>query len=102
MNSPVRDNSGEAITTIATVGRMTSVPGRETAEKGTSRFLWVTAYVVLMGMVALRLPQTLNSISTQVPQRVRDDLGDDRLLNLSMTVGAVLFFIVYGVIMGLS
>lgn len=64
----------------------------------TSRVLWVSAYIVLMVLVALRLPLVNRSLTAQVPSDVRAELGDDRLLSLSMTVGTVLFFLVYAVI----
>lgn len=65
----------------------------------TSRFLWIAAYVVVMVLVAIRLPAINQNLTRQVPQEVRSELGDDRLLGLSMMVGTVLFFVAYAVIM---
>lgn len=65
----------------------------------TSRVLWIAAYVVVMVLVAIRLPAINQNLTRQVPQEVRSELGDDRLLGLSMMVGTVLFFVAYAVIM---
>jgi hypothetical protein len=61
--------------------------------------LWIGAYVVLMVLIALRLPLVHRHLSGGVPAEVKSGLRDDRLLSLSMTVGTVLFFLVYAVIM---
>jgi len=65
----------------------------------TSRVLWIGAYAVLMVLIGLRLPLVRRHLTDGVPVEVKSGLGDDRLLNLSMTVGTVLFFLVYAVIM---
>jgi hypothetical protein len=65
----------------------------------TSRVLWIGAYVVLMVLIGLRLPLVRQHLAAGVPEDVKSGLGDDRLLSLSMTVGTVLFFLVYAVIM---
>lgn len=77
------------------------VPEKDAANQAssTSRVLWIGAYVVLMALIALRLPLVHRHLSGGVPAEVKSGLGDDRLLSLSMTVGTVLFFLVYAVIM---
>lgn len=67
----------------------------------TPRFLWIGAYVVLMILVTLRLPLVNQHLRGQVPADVRAELSDDRLLSLSITVGTVLFILVYAVVVAL-
>lgn len=67
----------------------------------TSRVLWIAAYVAVMVVVSFRLPGISDNLTRQVPADVRSELGDDRLLGLSMMVGTVLFFVAYAIIMGL-
>lgn len=74
-------------------------PGKQAS--ATSRVLWIGAYVVLMVLIGLRLPLVRRHLTAELPVEVKSELGDDRLLSLSMTVGTVLFFLVYAVIMGL-
>ncbi|UVJ40129.1 hypothetical protein [Arthrobacter sp. CJ23] len=98
MNNP--DNAKESETVL----RMPEAPPIEAEipsyeSASTSRALWITAYVVVMVLVALRLPLINQNLTSQVPADVRSELGDDRLLSLSMTVGTVLFFLLYAVIM---
>ena len=54
-----------------------------------------------MVLVALRLPLTRKYLNANVPADVRSEIGDDRLLSLSMTVGTVMFFLLYAVIIAL-
>ncbi|MEZ2389914.1 hypothetical protein AB6813_10260 [bacterium RCC_150] len=86
---------------IASVGKLNPEPILPGNTASTSRLLWICAYVILMVLVALRLPLTKQYLSERVPADVRAELGDDRLLSLSITVGTVIFFLMYAVIMGL-
>lgn len=99
-------NNSDNTTGSETVIRMPAAPPVETdaparQSAATSRILWIAAYIVLMALVALRLPLINQNLTAQVPADVRAELGDDRLLSLSMTVGTVLFFLLYAVIMWL-
>ncbi|MHC6219860.1 hypothetical protein [Arthrobacter sp. MMS24-S77] len=91
----------ETVIRVATVGKLRPEPSIANEWISTSRALWITGYVVLMSLVALRLPLTRRYLSSNVPADVRSELGDERLLDLSMTVGTVLFFLVYAVIIAL-
>lgn len=101
MNGTEKDRESETVISVATVGKLRPEPSVEAERISTSRSLWITGYIVLMALVALRLPLTRQYLSTRVPDDVKSELGDDRLLHLSMTVGTVLFFLVYAVIIAL-
>jgi hypothetical protein len=97
-----KDNGVESETVIhVPVPPAMPVTPTDREAASTSRVLWISAYLVLMVLVALRLPLVKQSLTAHVPPDVRAELGDDRLLSLSMTVGTVLFFLVYAVIIGL-
>lgn len=95
------DKQSETVISVATVGKLRPEPSIAKEWVSTSRALWIAGYVALMSLVALRLPLTRRHLSSNVPADVRSELGDDRLLDLSMTVGTVLFFLVYAVIIAL-
>ena len=101
MSDTERDRESETVISVATVGKLRPEPTKETLRVSTSRSLWIAGYIVVMALVAVRLPLTRQYLSTRVPDDVKAELGDDRLLQLSMTVGAVLFFLLYAVIIAL-
>lgn len=101
MTSTEDGRESETVISVAKVGKLRPEPtgGREWVS--TSRGLWIAGYILLMALVALRLPLTRKYLNANVPADVRAEIGDDRLLSLSMTVGTVLFFLVYAVIIAL-
>jgi hypothetical protein len=101
MNNMENGKHSETVISVATVGKLRPEPSAAKEWASTSRPLSITGYVLLMALVALRLPLTRQYLSANVPADVRSELGDDRLLSLSMTVGTVLFFLIYAVIMAL-
>ena len=102
MTSTEDGRESETVISVAKVGKLRPEPSAAARELvSTSRGLWIAGYILLMALVALRLPLTRKHLSANVPADVRSEIGDDRLLNLSMTVGTVLFFLVYAVIIAL-
>lgn len=101
MTSTEGDREPETVISVARVGKLRPEPSATREWVSTSRSLWVAGYILLMALVALRLPLTRKYLSANVPADVRSEIGDDRLLSLSMTVGTVLFFLVYAVIIAL-
>ncbi|MBT8161608.1 MULTISPECIES: hypothetical protein [Arthrobacter] len=101
MTGTGNNRESETVINVATVGKLRPEPSRGPERIATSCLLWIAAYLIMMALVALRLPLTRQHLSTRVPEDVKSELGDDRLLQLSMTVGTVVFFLVYAVIIAL-
>lgn len=101
MTSTEDSRESETVISVAKVGKLRPEPAATREWVSTSRSLWIAGYILLMALVALRLPLTRKYLSANVPADVRSEIGDDRLLSLSMTVGTVLFFLVYAVIIAL-
>ncbi|GAB2733421.1 hypothetical protein ACX801_02720 [Arthrobacter bambusae] len=101
MTSTEDGRESETVISVAKVGSLRPEPTAAKEWVSTSRGLWIASYILLMALVALRLPLTRKYLNANVPADVRSEIGDDRLLSLSMTVGTVLFFLVYAVIIAL-
>ncbi len=101
MTSTEDGRESETVISVARVGKLPPEPSAAREWVPTSRGLWIASYILLMVLVALRLPLTRKHLNANVPADVRSEIGDDRLLSLSMTVGTVMFFLLYAVIIAL-
>ncbi|UYY82469.1 hypothetical protein OIT41_05240 [Arthrobacter sp. YA7-1] len=101
MTSTEAGRESETVISVARVGKLRPEPSSARGWVSTSRGLWIASYILLMVLVALRLPLTRKYLNANVPADVRSEIGDDRLLSLSMTVGTVMFFLLYAVIIAL-
>lgn len=99
MNNEENAARSETVIPVPQAPKTGSEPYAGSQVSSTSRVLWIGAYVVLKVLIGLRLPLVRQHLTAEVPVEVKAGLGDDRLLSLSMTVGTVLFFLVYAVIM---
>ncbi|MCH6468730.1 hypothetical protein [Sinomonas terrae] len=70
-------------------------------QQKTPRLLWVLAYLLIMALVLARLPLVLRQAASQIPEDVKAEIGDERLVNFSTTVGGIMFVLVYTVIIAL-
>src|SRR4029453_3826383 len=100
MNTENSANS-ETVIKMPTAAKVMDEAVSSNKDSSSSRILWIAAYVLLLVLVILRLPLINKFLSAQVPEDLQSELGDDRLLSLSMTVGTVLFFLLYAVILAL-
>lgn len=93
--------NGDFLITIDKVGRLAPEPNTPEEAQRTTKVLWFVAYVVIMILVAARLPLAVREAASKIPEDVKRELGDDRLLSFSTTAGGILFVITYAVVMAL-
>lgn len=101
ISTPEPPRPEDPVISIARLGQMKPESSSDDGRQKTPRFLWVVAYFVIMGLVLARLPLVLRAVASQIPADAKAELGDERLVTFSTTVGGVMFVLVYAVVMAL-
>lgn len=99
ISAPEPPRPDEPLISVARVGHMKPETSSDEGKQKTPRFFWVIAYLVIMGLVLARLPLVLQAVASQIPADAKAELGDERLVTFSTTVGGVMFVLVFAVVM---
>lgn len=91
----------QILITTNNVGRLAPASFSTDDPPGTTPGLWFIAYIVIMVLAAARIPTVLGEAASKIPEDVKSELGDERLLSLSTTVGGILFVLTYALVMAL-
>lgn len=99
ISAPEPPRPEEPMISVARVGYMKPEVSSDEGKQKTPRFFWIIVYLVIMALVLARLPLVLRAVASQIPADAKAELGDERLVEFSTTVGGIMFVLMYAVIM---
>ncbi|KHL01473.1 hypothetical protein [Sinomonas humi] len=99
ISAPEPPRPEDPLISVARVGYMKPEASTDDGKQKTPRSFWIIAYILIMGLVVARLPLVLRDVASQIPADAKAELGDERLVAFSTTVGGIMFVLVYAVIM---
>lgn len=100
-STPEPPRPEDPVISVASVGYMKPETSLDDGRQKTPRLLWILTYFLIMALVLVRLPLVLRQAASQIPEDVKSEIGDDRLVSFSTTVGGIMFVLVYCVIIAL-